>query len=327
MSSAKSKSRKSSATSYKISFRDRFRTALKLHKENSFQTLLDILRQPTNSLMTILVLAIALALPSAFYLFMTNAKAVSQSWDGGIKMALYLEQSSSDKEAKELLTELSKRPEFKQVTFVSKEDALNEFKDYSGFGEALDYLDGNPMPYTITLEPTDAFNDPSQLEALAQELALLPLVDQTKLDSDWIKKYNSILEISEQVATFVSLMLALGVLLIVGNTIRLAILNRREEIQVIKLVGATDAFIRRPFLYAGFWYGLIAALLAALMVNIVFVLLKQSTSQLAQLYSSEFSLLGLAPSFTLGLLVIGASLGLIGAWVSVRKHLKDINPQ
>ena len=183
------------------------------------------------------------------------------------------------------------------------------------------------MPYTITLEPTASFSDPKELEALAQELAGLAQVDQAKLDSDWIKKYNSILTISEQIATFVSLMLALGVLLIVGNTIRLAILNRREEIQVIKLVGATDAFIRRPFLYAGFWYGLIAALLAALMVNVVFVLLKQSTSQLAQLYSSEFSLLGLAPSFTLGLLVIGALLGLIGAWVSVRKHLKDINPQ
>ncbi|RDX36971.1 cell division protein FtsX [Kangiella sp. HD9-110m-PIT-SAG07] len=327
MSATKSGTKKSSATSYRVSFRDRFRTALKLHKENSIQTLLDILRQPTNSLMTILVLAIALALPSAFYLFMTNAKAVSQSWDGGIKMALYLEDSTSDKQAQELLSQLNSRPEFKQVTFVSKDDALEEFKDYSGFGEALNYLDNNPMPYTITLEPTASFSEPSQLEALAQELSQLKQVDQAKLDSDWIKKYNSILTISEQIATFVSLMLALGVLLIVGNTIRLAILNRREEIQVIKLVGATDAFIRRPFLYAGFWYGTIAALLAALMVNIVFILLQQSTSHLAQLYSSEFSLLGLAPSFTLGLLVIGALLGLIGAWVSVRKHLKDINPQ
>ena len=327
MNARKTTSKKSSATSYKVSFTDRFKTALKLHKENSIQTLLDILRQPTNSLMTILVLAIALALPSAFYLFMTNAKAVSQSWDGGVKMALYLEENSSDQQAQELLNQLNLRPEFKQVTFVSKEDALDEFKDYSGFGDALDYLDSNPMPYTITLEPASSFSSPEQLEALAQELSELKLVDQAKLDSDWIKKYHSILDISEQIATFVSIMLALGVLLIVGNTIRLAILNRREEIQVIKLVGATDAFIRRPFLYAGFWYGLIAALLAALMVNIVFVILQQSTSQLAQLYSSEFSLLGLAPSFTLGFLLIGAGLGLIGAWVSVRKHLKDINPQ
>lgn len=320
-------SRKSSATSYKVSFSDRFKTALKLHKENSVQALLDILRQPTNSLMTILVLAIALALPSAFYLFMTNAKAVSQSWDGGVKMALYLEESSTEQQAQDLLTQLNLRPEFKQVTFVSKEDALDEFKDYSGFGEALDYLDSNPMPYTITLEPTASFSAPEQLESLAQELAQMRLVEQAKLDSDWIKKYHSILDISEQIATFVSIMLALGVLLIVGNTIRLAILNRREEIQVIKLVGATDAFIRRPFLYAGFWYGVIAALLAALMVNIVFIILQQSTNQLAQLYSSEFSLLGLAPSFTFGLLLTGALLGLIGAWVSVRKHLKDINPQ
>jgi len=325
MSAAKGS--KSSATSYKVSFRDRFKTAIKLHKENSGQTLLDILRQPTNSLMTILVLAIALALPSAFYLFMTNAQAVSKQWDGGVKMALYLKDSTSEQQANELLNQLNLRPEFEEVTFISKEEALEEYKEHSGHGEALEYLDHNPMPFTITLKPTSSFSDSDQLEALAQELAKIKAVDQAKLDSDWIKKYNSILDISEQIATFVSIMLALGVLLIVGNTIRLAILNRREEIQVIKLVGATDAFIRRPFLYAGFWYGLIAALLAALMVNIVFVILKQSTSQLAQLYSSEFSLLGLAPSFTLGLLVIGSLLGLIGAWISVRKHLKDINPQ
>lgn len=322
-----SASKKSSATSDKVSFRDRFKTAIKLHKENSVQALLDILRQPTNSLMTILVLAIALALPSAFYLFMSNAQAVSKQWDGGVKMALYLEESVTEKQASELLNELNLRPEFNEVTFVSKDDALNEFKQYSGFGEALDYLDHNPMPYTITLKPTASFSDSDQLQQLAQEFSQLPLVEQTKLDSDWIKKYNTILDISEQIATFVSVMLALGVLLIIGNTIRLAILNRREEIQVIKLVGATDAFIRRPFLYAGFWYGLIAALLAALMVNIVFVLLKQSAHQLAQLYSSEFSLLGLAPSFTFALLCIGGLLGLIGAWISVRKHLKDINPQ
>ncbi|GAA0208749.1 permease-like cell division protein FtsX [Kangiella japonica] len=327
MSEVKSKTKRSSATSYKISFRDRFNTALKLHKENSLQTLLDILRQPTNSLMTILVLAIALALPSAFYLFMTNAKAVSQSWDGGVKISVYLQDDATENQAQELLTQLSLRPEFEQVTFVSKEDALLEFKEYSGIGDAISYLDKNPLPFAITLTPTSSFADPKSLESLAQELTTLALVDKAKLDSDWIKKYNSILTISEQIATFVSLMLALGVLLIVGNTIRLAILNRRDEIQVIKLVGATDAFIRRPFLYTGLWYGLIAALLAALMVNIVFVLLKQSTSQLAQLYSSEFSLLGLAPSFTLSLLVIGSLLGLIGAWVSVRKHLKDINPQ
>lgn len=327
MSASKTANKKSSATSYKVRFKDRFHSALKLHRENAVQTLLDILRQPTNSLMTILVLAIALALPAAFYLFMTNAQAVSQSWDGGVKMALYLEDSTTESQAQELFTELNQRTEFEEIIFVGKDDGLEMFRQYSGLGDSLDYLEENPLPYSITLKPTVSFSDSEQLEQLAQELSQLPLVAQAKLDSSWIKKYNSILDISEQIATFISIMLALGVLLIVGNTIRLAILNRREEIQVIKLVGATDAFIRRPFLYAGFWYGLIAALLAALMVNIVFVLLQQSTHQLAQLYSSEFSLLGLAPSFTLGLLFSGALLGLSGAWFSVRKHLKDINPE
>ncbi|AOE50967.1 permease-like cell division protein FtsX [Kangiella sediminilitoris] len=327
MSNSQPTHRKSSATSYKVKLTDRIQNTMKLHRENVVQTLLDILRQPTNSLMTILVLAIALALPAAFYLFMSNAQSVSESWDGGVKMAIYLDDKATENQAQDLFTTLSQRVEFEEVVFVSKDDGLEMFKQYSGLGNSLEYLDTNPLPYAITLKPTPSFSDSDQLELLAAELAQLPLVAQTKLDSSWIKKYNSILEISEQIATFISIMLALGVLLIVGNTIRLAILNRREEIQVIKLVGATDAFIRRPFLYTGLWYGAIAALLAALMVNIMFVLLQQSTHQLAQLYSSNFSLLGLAPGFTLSLLLCGALLGLLGAWVSVRKHLKDINPQ
>lgn len=313
-------------TTYKISLLDRFRMAISLHKKNAMTTLLDVFRHPANSLLTILVLAIALALPTAFYVFSSNAKAISSNWSGGVKMALFLKDNVSAEQRADFIQELSFRPEFKEVVLVPKEEAIEDFKQQSGFGDALNYLNDNPLPDSIILTPYETHADAATLELLAQELEQNPMVDLAQLDMAWIQRYQAILEISQKIGTFVSILLAFGVLLIVGNTIRLAILNRREEIQVIKLVGATDAFIRRPFLYSGFWYGLIAALLAALMVNIVLMLLQRPSSTLADLYNSGFSLMGLAPSQTLSLLAIGAGLGLFGAWFSVSKHLKDIQP-
>lgn len=313
-------------TTYKISFLDRFKMAISLHKKNAASTLLDVLRHPTNSLLTILVLAIALALPTAFYVFSSNAKAISSNWSGGVQMALFLKDNVNQEQRASLIQELSFRPEFKEVVLVSKEEAIEDFKLQSGFGDALDYLSENPLPDSIILTPYDSHSDAPILEQLAQELEQNPMVDLAQLDMAWIQRYQAILDISQRIGSFVSILLAFGVLLIVGNTIRLAILNRRDEIQVIKLVGATDAFIRRPFLYTGFWYGLIAALLAALMVNIVLLLLQRPSSTLAELYNSGFSLMGLAPNQTISLLAIGAGLGLFGAWFSVSKHLKDIQP-
>lgn len=313
-------------TTYKVSFLDRFKMAISLHKKNAASTLLDVLRHPTNSLLTILVLAIALALPTAFYVFSSNAKAISSNWSGGVQMALFLKDNVSQEQRADLIQKLSFRPEFKEVVLVPKEEAIEDFKQQSGFGDALDYLSENPLPDSIILTPYETHSDATILEQLAQELEQNPMVDLAQLDMAWIQRYQAILDISQKIGSFVSILLAFGVLLIVGNTIRLAILNRRDEIQVIKLVGATDAFIRRPFLYTGFWYGLIAALLAALMVNVVLLLLQRPSSTLAELYNSGFSLMGLAPNQTISLLAIGAGLGLFGAWFSVSKHLKDIQP-
>lgn len=315
-----------SATSSKISLIDRFKMALQLHKKNFLSSLLDILRQPTSSLMTILVLAVALALPSAFYVFTNNAQSLSGNWNGGVQMSLYLTEAASEQSSAELLQQLDLRPEFDSVILKSKAQALEEFKEFSGLAGALDYLPENPLPMEIVLVPALDFASAQQLETLKAEFEQNRLVDVITLDMNWVRKYQAILDISQKIATFISGLLALAVFLIVGNTIRLAILSRREEIQVIKLVGATDAFIRRPFLYTGFWYGIIAAFIAALMVSILIKVLQSSAEDLARQYNSNFSLLGLSPQDTLSLLTIGAILGLIGAWISVRKHLKDIQP-
>ncbi|NVJ65813.1 MAG: cell division protein FtsX [Gammaproteobacteria bacterium] len=314
------------ARAHKVSFIDRIKMGLKLHKKNSIDSLLAIFKHPANSLLTILVLAIALALPGIFYIMTNNAKSLSSNWDSSMALSLYLQDSASEAQAQNLVADLLNQDAFKSVTLTTKEEALEEFKKYSGIANSLEMLEENPLPMVISLVPKDGSMDLASLEAKAEDLSQLPLVDSASLDAEWINRYQEILKISEKIGSFISFLLAVGVLLIVGNTIRLAILNRREEIQVIKLVGATDAFIRRPFLYTGLWYGLMAGVIAALMISILGNLVMTSTSRLAELYDSQYQLLGLTLLQTLILILIGALLGLIGSWISVSKHLKEIQP-
>ncbi len=314
------------ATTSKVSFVDRFKMAIHLHKKNSIDSLLAIFKHPANSLLTILVLAIALALPGIFYIMTNNAKALSSDWDSSMAISLYLQESASQSQAQELVAQLLQDDRYQSVSLVTKEQALEEFKQHSGFADSLEMLSENPLPMVISLVPDDGQVALSELQPLVDSLEELSLVDTSSLDAEWINRYQEILKISEKIGSFISFLLAVGVLLIVGNTIRLAILNRREEIQVIKLVGATDAFIRRPFLYTGFWYGLMAGVIAALMISILGNMVSSSTSRLAELYQSQYQLLGLTLSQTFALIGIGAILGLIGSWISVRKHLKEIQP-
>lgn len=314
------------ATTHKVGVIDRFKMALKLHKKNFRESLFAIFKHPANSLLTIMVLAIALALPGIFYIMTNNAKALSGNWDSSMEVSLYLQEVATEQQAQNLVADLVAQDDFKSVTLINKEQALEEFKQYSGIADSLAMLEENPLPIRISIIPSDSYTDLANLQAKADELEALALVESATLDAEWINRYQQILILSEKIGTFISALLAIGVLLIVGNTIRLAILNRREEIQVIKLVGATDAFIRRPFLYTGFWYGFISGIIAALMISILSNLVASSASRLAELYHSQYQLLGLTLEQTLILMVTGGLLGLVGSWLSVRKHLREIQP-
>lgn len=314
------------ATSNQVRFSDRFMMALALHRKNAISSLLEIFKNPANSILTILVLAIALALPGIFYMMTSNAKAVAGNWNTSMAMSLYLETSTKEPQARELVADLLENSSYESVDLKTKDQALEEFKANSGYADALEMLDSNPLPMVITIVPSDTEIKPDELARQLEILRKNPLVESAILDMDWVNKYQEILSISEKIASFVSILLAFGVTVIIGNTIRLAILNRREEIQIIKLVGATDGFIRRPFLYTGFWYGIMAGFIAALMISVLSHLVTRSASRLAELYQSQFNVLGLSLEQTLYLVAIGALLGLIGAWLSVRKHLRDIQP-
>ncbi len=283
-------------------------------------------RQPASSMMTIAVIAIALALPSALFVVLNNASHVSVGWDNSAQISVFLKQDVSEKEAKRLMEKLRLYDDISQISMIDKEQALSEFQKISGFGEALQALGDNPLPHVLTIQPVVDSSRPDKIHHLLKQLNQLKQVELAQLDLQWVKRLFAMLEIAQQGIWVIASLLGIAVLLVVGNTIRLDIQNRREEIEVTKLIGGTNAFIRRPFLYTGLWYGISGGVLAWLLTVISMGLLDDSVAQLASLYNSGFQLRGL--SFTEAMSLIGFScfLGLAGSWIAVGRHLSEIEP-
>ncbi|SFX30132.1 permease-like cell division protein FtsX [Marinospirillum alkaliphilum] len=303
----------------------RFTAWRRHHLAMAADSLARLLAAPVGSLMTWAVIAIALSLPVALYVFLNNAQLVSSNWDGTAQISLYLQDNVRDDAGRRLTQELQLRPEIAETRYLSREQALAEFKEFSGFGEALSYLDDNPLPAVIIVRPSVIGVDAQQ--ALVQQLQLLPEVEEAQLDLAWVKRLYHIMELGQRMITALGLLLGLAVLLVVGNTIRLAIENRRQEIVVVKLIGATDAFVRRPFLYTGIWYGLGGGIMAWLLINLSLFWLDGPVRSLASAYASDFSLIGLGLQDSLLLLFGSTLLGWIGAWIAVGRHLGKIEPR
>ncbi len=304
----------------------RLRGYFKGHLQALFLSLGRVSRNPLSSLMTIAVIGIALALPAGLHVALKNVQGVSAGWEDAVQISLFLNQGVEAAEVTRIVEQISAMPAIEAVVHVTPQQALEEFRQYSGFGEALDALDENPLPNVLLVRPTSAASEPLMVEPLLHELRSLSAVEMAQLDMEWLKRLYAIMAIGERAVLVLAALLALAVLLIVGNTIRLAIQNRRDEIEVQKLIGATDAFIRRPFLYSGLWHGLLGAVMAWLLVTLSLWLLHGPVQRLSLLYNSNFSLGSLEPVAVLVVLAVGGLLGLLGAWLAVGRHLQDIEP-
>lgn len=289
-------------------------------------TLRRMLRNPGGSLLTAAAIGITLALPAGLHVLLKNISILSYSWESSVQASLFLRDSVSEAEGERLARDLEKRDGVSGAQYISRGKALAEFRQLSGFGEALDVLDENPLPAVIVVTP-ETDRSPQQIDALVRELGALPGVDQARLDTAWLERLYAILDIIKLGVMIIGVLLALAIVITVGNTIRLDIQSRREEIVVLKLIGATDAFIRRPFLYTGTCFGLLGGLLAWLLVGIGLWTLASPVQKLASLYQSDFSLSGLGATPSLALLGGAMLLGWIGSWWTVARHLGDIEPR
>jgi cell division transport system permease protein len=279
--------------------------------------------------MTSLVLAIALAMPAALFTAMENVRLLAGGVEVSARITLFLDKTVGDRQAQELAREIDQRTAVAETTYISRDQALAEFRAQSGFGDVLDLLDENPLPPVILvkLRPVRADQPGNDLQALAIELEALDGVDDVVMDSAWLERLQILIETGRSLALALGVALGLGVLLIMGNTIRLAIENRREEIVVVKLIGGTNGYVRRPFLYSGFCYGMVGGVLAWVLVWLGVLWLTGPVARLAGAYQSSYVLAGPGIVPLLILFACGALLGLAGSWIAVTRHLDAIEPE
>lgn len=302
------------------------RNYLLRHLQTLFFSLGQMARAPVATLMTVAVIGITVALPTGLYLLLDNLQRLSGGWDVGVQISLFLKQDVGEDEAARIADRLRGRTEIDSVRYVSRQAALAEFKRLSGFGEALNLLDDNPLPAVLLVRPKPAHGAPAAAEALTHDLGATRGVDLAQLDLEWVRRLHAMLGLARRGVLILAGVLGLAVLLIVGNTIRLAVLNRRTEIEVIKLIGGTDRFIRRPFLYAGLIQGLAGAMTAWLLVAVSLAMLGGPMADLAGLYGSDFRLQGLGAAQGGALIFGGALLGWLGSRLAVGRHLREIEP-
>jgi cell division transport system permease protein len=285
-----------------------------------------IVHQPFATLMTMGVIAVALALPLFLSLLLQNARIATGGWNEAYDLSVYMDKRASTARVQALVKQLKTRGDVAAVRLITADQALVEFRNDSGFGKALDELSENPLPDTLVVTPTLTASTPQGTETLKTAIAAMSDVQAVQIDTEWVKRLRAILELLRRVVLLTGALLGVGIVLIVSNTIRLDILNRRAEIEVMKLVGASDGFTRRPFLYSGIWYGLGGGLLALLLVAIASVVLARPVAQLAFLYGSDFQLRGLKLVSGFGVLIIAAGLSWVGSWLAATRHIRSIEP-
>ncbi len=307
-------------------WRQRPRIWILRHLQAALSSLGRLSRTPLAALMTVAVIGIAMALPAGLHLLLDNVQQLSNRWDSAATISLFMQQGVDEAKAATLAKRLRSMDDIATVAMISRSEALEEFRQLSGFADALEALDENPLPVVLIVQPAIQHTTAAAAGVLVKRLQRESGVDFAQLDMEWIQRFQAIARIASRGVVVLGSMLALAVLLIVGNTIRLEIQNRHAEIEITKLIGGTDAFIRRPFLYSGLWYGLLGGWLAWIMVSTALWILSGPAEELALLYHSDFGLSSVPISTILILMAGGGLLGLLGSWVAVGRHLSAIEP-
>ena len=311
----------------KVSVGGRVSAFFQQHFQQIFSSFAELWKTPFSTLMTILVLGVALSLPSVFHVLYKNTEQVSSQWNKASEISLFLKKDLSEKRVQVLINKLSLRSDIDTITHITSHQALEEFKEMSGFSKALSYLDENPLPDVLVVVPTKQAMNIAASKLLVAKLKREPEIDLVRVDIDWIEKLQSIISVVVDMVTAIVVLLLLSVLLVVSNTIRLNILNQRSEIEVLKLVGATNNFIQRPYLYVGIWYGLLGGVIAWLLTFLLVEWLQSGVMSLMGLYQLDFQIAFMGVQEAGILVACSSFLGFIASYISVKRYLVKIEPQ
>jgi cell division transport system permease protein len=307
--------------------RDAIATYFERHGQALLGSLGRLARQPFATFLTVVVIGIALALPAALWLAVANMRVVTAGLDDTVQLSVYLALPTTAAQAKQAALAIEAKEGVADTVLVSPDEGLAEFRKRSGIGDALEALPENPLPWLVKVRPSPPHDTAAAIEDLAAQLRKVERVDLVEADTAWVRRIHAIEDTMQRLVLLVAAVLAAGVLAVVGNTIRLEINGRRAEIEVTKLVGGSNAFVRRPFLYSGLWQGLGGGLLALALIAAGLAALAPYVDRLSAAYGASFVLRGLGPDEWPVLISGGAVLGFFGAWLAATYHLRRIEPR
>jgi len=287
----------------------------------------DMLRQPLATLLTIMVIAISLTLPSVCYLVWKNVSTAAEQWYPTPQLTVYLDKALDDDAAENVVKTLKTEAGVDKVNYLSREEAMGEFRNWSGFGGAMDMLEQNPLPAVAIITPKMNFQDSATLNTLRDRVAAVHGVDEVRMDDSWFARLAALTGLVGQIAAMIGVLMVIAVFLVIGNSVRLSIFSRRDTINVMKLIGATDGFILRPFLNGGAMLGFTGALLSLILSEVLVLRLESVVTQVAQVFGTTFDLQGLGWDESLLLLIVSAMIGWIAAWLATVQHLRRFTPQ
>ncbi|GEM76874.1 permease-like cell division protein FtsX [Vibrio sagamiensis] len=280
--------------------------------------------RPLGNILTLAVISMALAMPACVYLLGKNLASAAENVASPSKVSAYLLEGMADARVMVLKDQIETWPLVKKVEYISPQQGLSDLSQYAGFDQALSLLNGYALPGVLVIAPSS--EKKRDIKLLAEKISKLEYVTDVRLDEDWLVRLDAIKNLASIIVITLTLLMLGAVFLIVGNTLRFNVLANKEEIQTMKLIGATDGFILRPYLYTGMWFGVLGAFIAWFVTAVITFVMNNAVAELATLYDSQFRLIGLNWDESLLLMVIGSLIGCAAARVSAQRHLKEIEP-
>jgi cell division transport system permease protein len=295
-----------------------------MHRQALLNCVGHMREHPLSTLGTMMVLAITLTLPALFLTGLSSIQKISHNWKVQGQLSVYFEPGLEDARLNTLQAEIHNMRGVADTQFISAQEGLESLRKDDKMMALLQDLPHNPLPAVSIVIPSLQLQQSEQLEALQNRIMALHGVAMVSNDVQWLHKLQAMFHVIQQIALFVIVLLGIAVLLIIANTLRLEVQNHTEEIRILQLIGASDAYILRPFMYAGLLYGGIAAILAIVLSNMCLSMLALSTDRLAQQYDMAWPLQSINGTAALSVLLFALGLGWVAARISAKKQLRRI---
>ncbi|QLB13713.1 cell division protein FtsX [Bisgaardia hudsonensis] len=282
----------------------------------------DLFHKKYTTLLTVFVISVSLTIPTVGYLFWKNINNTSLSFYPDAEITVYLHKNLSESDANLVVDKIRDQDGVESLNYISRQQSLNEFRNWSGFSDGLDILDDNPLPAVVTVKPTTDYNQHEKRDELRRKLNSIKGIQEVHLDNSLFGKFTALSWLVAQITILGTILMFLSVFLIISNSISADIYSKRANIEVSKLLGATDQFVLRPFLYTGIIYGILGGLFACIFSAAIILYFKNAIQYVTDLFSVTFQWQGIRISELFFLMIVCSLMGYVSAWISANKYIR-----